>query len=149
MTSWGLDFETFSQIDLKKSGLHNYATDPSTGAHCLSYGPDPEHIKTWVEGEPFPQDLANHIAAGGIITAWNAAFELAIWNLCCVKKYGWLPLPISQVRCSMVRAYAMALPGALEDAAPALPATFDSPTEPAPGSMPLHPALESGDRAQK
>ena len=116
----GLDFETFSKIDLKKAGLHNYATHPSTGIHCFSYGPDPTHIKTWVEGEPFPQDLADHIDQGGIITAWNAAFELAIWNLCAVKKYGWKPLPISQVRCSMVRAYAMALPGALEDAAPAL-----------------------------
>jgi len=120
MTSWGLDFETFSQIDLKKSGLHNYATDESTGVHCMSYGPDPEHIKTWVEGEPFPKDLKAHIDQGGIITAWNAAFELAIWNFCCVPKYGWKPLPIAQVRCSMVRAYAMALPGALEDAAPAL-----------------------------
>jgi DNA polymerase len=120
MQSLGIDFETFSEVDLKKAGLHNYATDPSTGVHCLSYGPDPEHIKTWVEGEPFPEDLKVHIAQGGIITAWNAAFELAIWNLCCVKKYGWLPLPIHQVRCSMVRAYAMALPGALDDAAPAL-----------------------------
>ena len=120
MQSLGADFETRSQIDLKKSGLHNYATDPSTGAHVLSYGPDPEHIKSWVEGEPFPEDLKIHIAQGGIITAWNAAFEWSIWNLCCVPKYGWPPLPISQVRCSMVRAYAMALPGALEDAAPAL-----------------------------
>jgi DNA polymerase len=120
MQSLGADFESFSEVDLKKSGLHNYATDPSTGAHCLSYGPDPEHIKTWVEGEPFPEDLKIHIAQGGIITAWNAAFEWSIWNLCCVPKYGWPPLPISQVRCSMVRAYAMALPGALEDAAPAL-----------------------------
>jgi DNA polymerase len=120
MPSFGIDFETFSEIDLNKSGLHNYATDLSTGVHCLSYGPDPEHIKTWVEGEPFPQDLADHIEAGGIITAWNAAFEWSIWNLCCVRKYGWLPLPIGQVRCSMVRAYAMALPGALDDAAPAL-----------------------------
>ena len=129
MQSLGIDFETYSEVDLKKSGLHNYATDPSTGVHCLSYGPgpgpadtgpDPEHIHTWVEGEPFPQDLADHIAQGGIVTAWNAAFELAIWNEVCVKKYGWLPLPIRQVRCSMVRAYAMALPGALDDAAPAL-----------------------------
>ena len=120
MQSLGIDFETRSEVDLKKAGLHNYATDPSTGVHCLSYGPDPEHIKTWVEGEPFPEDLKVHIAQGGIITAWNAAFELAIWNLCCVKKYGWPPLPIRQVRCSMVRAYAMALPGALDDAAPAL-----------------------------
>lgn len=120
MQSIGIDFETFSRVELKTSGLHNYATDESTGAHCLSYGFDSEHVKTWVEGEPFPEDLAAYIEAGGIITAWNAAFELAIWNLCCVRKYGWKPLPLHQVRCSMVRAYAMALPGALEDAAPAL-----------------------------
>lgn len=120
MISIGIDFETRSQIDLKKAGLHNYATDPSTGAHCLSYGPDPDHIKTWVEEEPFPADLKAHIESGGILTAWNAQFELAIWNLCCIPRYGWPPLPIKQVRCSMVRAYAMALPGALEDAAPAL-----------------------------
>ena len=120
MQSLGLDFETYSEVDLKKSGLHNYATDESTGAHCFSYGPDLDHVKTWVEGEPFPEDLKAHIEAGGIITAWYAAFEWAIWNFCCVRKYGWLPLPIKQVRCSMVRAYAMALPGALEDAAPAL-----------------------------
>jgi DNA polymerase len=120
MPSFGIDYETFSRIDLKKSGLHNYATDPSTGVHCLSYGPDPDHIKTWFENDLFPADLAAHIAAGGILTAWNAQFELAIWNLCCVRKYGWIPLPIRQVRCSMVRAYAMALPGALDDAAPAL-----------------------------
>jgi DNA polymerase len=120
MQSLGADFETYSEIDLKKAGLHNYATDPSTGAHCLSYGSSPDTVRTWVEGEPFPQDLADHITQGGIITAWNAAFELAIWNEVCVKKYGWPPLPIRQVRCSMVRAYAMALPGALDDAAPAL-----------------------------
>ena len=120
MQSFGCDFESFSEVDLKKSGLHNYATHKSTGAHCMSYGADPEHVKIWVEGEPFPEDLAAHIEAGGILTAWNAQFEWAIWNLCCVHKYGWKHLPISQVRCSMVRAYAMALPGALEDAAPAL-----------------------------
>jgi DNA polymerase len=120
MLPLGCDFETFSQIDLKAKGLHNYATDPSTGVHCLSYGPDPEHVRTWAEGEPFPEDLRSHIAQGGILTAWNAQFELAIWNLCCVHRYGWPELPLNQVRCSMVRAYAMALPGALDDAAPAL-----------------------------
>jgi DNA polymerase len=120
MQSMGIDYETFSEVDLRVAGLHNYATHSSTGAHCMSYGSDPEHVKTWIEGESFPEDLAAHIESGGTITAWNAAFELAIWNLCCTRKYGWKPLPVSQVRCSMVRAYAMALPGALEDAALAL-----------------------------
>src|ERR1700722_9946280 len=120
LLSIGGDYETFSQVDLKKAGLHNYATHTSTGAHVFSYGSDPNRIKSWYEGDSFPKDLKDHIDSGGIITAWNAAFEWSIWNLCCVSRYGWPPLPISQVRCSMVRAYAMALPGALEDAAPAL-----------------------------
>lgn len=114
------DFETYSRVDLKTAGLHNYAVDPSTGIHCLSWGSDPFDIQTWVEGDPFPEELREHIASGGIITAWNAAFEAYLWNLCAVRKYGWPKLPIEQVQCSMAMAYAMSLPGALEKAAAAL-----------------------------
>lgn len=114
------DFETYSRVDLKSAGLHNYAVDPSTGIHCLSWGSDPFEIKTWMEGDPFPEELREHIASGGVITAWNAAFEAYLWNLCAVRKYGWPKLPIEQVQCSMAMAYAMSLPGALEKAAAAL-----------------------------
>lgn len=114
------DFETYSACDLKTAGLHNYATHPSTGVHCFSWGDDPFEIQTWNEGDPFPEDLRAHLEAGGVLTAWNAAFELSVWNNCATKKYGWPEIRPEQFRCSMAQAYAMSLPGALEKAALAL-----------------------------
>jgi DNA polymerase bacteriophage-type len=114
------DFETYSDLDLTAVGLHNYATHKSTGIHCFSFGFSQDDIQTWHEGEPFPEVVREHIANGGIFTAWNAAFEIALWNECATKKCGWPVLPVEQVRCSMAAAYAMGLPGKLENAAPAL-----------------------------
>jgi DNA polymerase len=114
------DFETYSAVDLKARGLHVYATDKTTGIHYFSYGSTADDIKTWLEGEPFPDEMAAHLDAGGILTAWNAAFEHHLWNECAVRRYGWPKLRIEQVQCSMAEAYAMGLPGSLENAAPAL-----------------------------
>jgi DNA polymerase bacteriophage-type len=114
------DFETRSAVDLKTAGLHNYATDKTTGIHCFSWGADPCEIQTWAEGDPFPQALGDHLENGGILTAWNVMFEYQLWNECAVRRYGWPKLRLEQVECSMARAYAMSLPGALEKAALAL-----------------------------
>lgn len=112
-----IDFETFSRCELRSRGLHNYAVDPSTGAHCLAFGRDPLDVGLWIEGQPFPQELQEHLDAGGIFSAWNAQFEFYIWNFVCVRRYGWPKLPLSQLECSMAQSYAMSLPGALEKAA--------------------------------
>lgn len=61
-----------------------------------------------------------HVAKGGLVYAHNASFELAIWNQIMVPRYGWPALKPEQVRCTMAMAYAMGLPGALENVAPAL-----------------------------
>lgn len=63
---------------------------------------------------PQPLDLFAHLANGGLIEAHNAAFEAWIWRNVCVPRYGWPPLPVAQLRCSMAKARAHALPGALE-----------------------------------
>ena len=115
-----LDMETYSACDLKGRGLHNYATDASTGIHCFSWGTDPFEIETWSEGEPFPEELREYVERGGVLTAWNAAFEINLWMHCGVRRYGWPPVEVEQWRCSMAQAYAMSLPGALEKAANAL-----------------------------
>jgi len=116
-----LDFETASACDLRDAGLDNYAKDPSTHVHCLAYGWGDDPCDLWT---PYHHDidpaLAMHIANGGLVYAHNAAFELAVWNNVCVPRYGWPRLLPEQVRCTMAMAYAMGLPGALEDAAPAL-----------------------------
>ena len=116
------DFETFSACDLKTAGLDNYARDPTTGVHCMAFAFDDEPVGVLgqfsVRGQ-FSRIHA-HVEAGGLVYAHNAPFEWAIWNHVMVPRYGWPELKIEQCRCTMAMAYAMGLPGALEDAAPAL-----------------------------
>jgi len=65
------------------------------------------------------------IGEGARVLAHNAPFELAMWNNCAVKKYGWPVLDFNQVECTSVMAYAMSLPGSLEKAAPAAGIEFE------------------------
>lgn len=115
-----LDLETFSRCDLKAEGLARYAEDPSTGVHCAAYAFDDEPVGIWTEGQPCPGQITAHVEAGGTVYAHNAAFEIALTNEVLAKKHGWPVLKPEQCRCTMAMAYAMALPGSLEQAAPAL-----------------------------
>ena len=120
MTTLHIDFETYSAADLPVCGLDNYASDPTTGVHCMAYCFDDEGVLLWRPGSCDIERVRDHIANGGIVVAHNAAFELAIWNKVCVPKYGWPQLSPKQMRCTMAQAYAMSLPGSLEKAAAAL-----------------------------
>jgi DNA polymerase len=66
---------------------------------------------------PPPEELFAHIAAGGLIEAWNCSFEWRIWRDVCVARMGWPDLPFWQLRDAMAKARAYALPGALAKAA--------------------------------
>ena len=98
-----------------------YATDHSTDVYMMGYGFSDGPIKVWVnDGTPFPQEVTEHYCAGGLIHAWNAAFErLIFWYVLCPTLD--LPEPaLEQFRCTMVRAQAHGLPGKLGDAVRAL-----------------------------
>jgi DNA polymerase len=114
-----IDFETRSEVDLTKHGLDVYAKDPSTDVWCCDFAFDDEPVSVWAHNG-LPINEWQHVIRGGIVVAHNAAFELAIWNNVMVKKYGWPELKPEQVRCTMAMAYAMALPGSLDNAAAAL-----------------------------
>ncbi len=115
-----IDFETYSACELKSAGLDNYAKDPSTGVWCMAYGFDEEDVLLWRPGSCDIERVRDHIAKGEVVYAHNAPFELAIWNNVMVPKFNWPRLEPKQVRCTMAMAYAMGLPGALENLAPAL-----------------------------
>jgi len=66
---------------------------------------------------PDPQDLFDHISAGGLIEAWNVGFERHIWEKVCVPRLGWPPIPRRQYRCAMAKSRAYGLPGSLSAAA--------------------------------
>ena len=77
-----IDFETHSECNLITDGTLRYAQDPSSGVYTMSYKfSDEDQKRTWVPGYDmvFPHRVADHIAAGGIIEAWNAAFERLIF----------------------------------------------------------------------
>lgn len=115
-----IDFETRSAIDLKKAGTHVYATDKTTDALCLAYAFDDGPIKLWKLGESGPFDLMQAVHKGIKVAAHNAHFEWIIWNYVCVKKYGWPSLKLTQLDCTMIRAFSMGLPGTLEKASKAV-----------------------------
>lgn len=114
------DFETRSAVDLREVGLHNYARHESTDAWCFSWAIGDMEPEVWVPGDKFPDVMRRHIEAGRQFHAWNAPFELAIWSEIMRRRYNWPALRPEQTHCVMARAYAMGLPGALEDAALAL-----------------------------
>lgn len=116
-----IDFETRSTVDLKAAGLHNYATHYTTMPWCMAFAFGDEDVDLWHAGgkNDMLAPVFEHVKSGGIVAANNAAFELAIWNHQCVPGGNWPVLKPEQVRCTMAMAYAMALPGSLENAAAA------------------------------
>jgi DNA polymerase len=119
VTELHIDFETRSTVDLKKAGVYVYAEDPTTDLWCAAYCFDDGPVEVWLPGQSCPDDIFEHVITGGIIIAHNANFERIIWKYILAPRYGWPEPEVTQWRCTMVMAYALALPGALKDAAPA------------------------------
>ena len=115
-----IDFETRGVVDLPKRGVHIYAADDNTEVWCMAYAFGDEPVEIWVAGEVLPNRIAQYVEDGGLVGAWNAAFELAIWNTIMGPRYGWPELRVEQCRCTMMMAAAMSLPLSLDKAAKAL-----------------------------
>lgn len=136
-----MDFETYSEagyvfdgtkfVGARKNsrglglvGAAAYAEHPSTEVLSLAYDlKDGLGAHMWLPGMPAPADLLAHIAGGGLLEAHNSAFEYFIWLHVCEPRMGWGPLPLDQLRCSMAKAKAYSLPGALANAAKVVGAT--------------------------
>lgn len=110
-----IDFETRGTCELKTAGAHKYAEHPDTDVWCMAYAVDDEPVQLWKMGEPWPK-----LDMNATFMAHNAAFELQIWNKVMTPRYGWPALLVEQMRCTMAMAYALALPGSLEQAAAAV-----------------------------
>ena len=104
-------------------GTVAYAEHPTTEVITLSYRLPGGELKRWQPGMPAPQDLFDHIAAGGLVEAHNWLFEFALWHYVCRRLYGWPALPMHQMRCSAAKARVNNLPGALDSLTAVLPTT--------------------------
>lgn len=114
-----LDFESKSVADLPKVGADNYTRHPSTDALCVGFAVGDQPVDLLVPCDYEFAPFLDFVRQGGIVKAWNIPFEIAMWNNVMVRRYGWPILRPEQCVCLMAQSYAMAMPGKLENAAPA------------------------------
>lgn len=114
-----IDFETRSPVDLKTCGSAVYFEHPLTKVLIASCKIDDAPIRRWQHGEPCPADLRAAIAAGKMISAHNAGFEIGCFGLLAARE-GWPSPPIAQFRCTAATAAALSLPRSLGDLGAAL-----------------------------
>jgi DNA polymerase len=128
-----IDFETYSEAGycynrktkkvtgtgsqgkggLPATGTPVYAEHPSTDIICLSYQLGDGPTKRWTPMHPAPVELLEHVALGRPVSGWNITFEFYIWNMVCVRRFGWPALRIEQCYCSMAKSRRFSLPGGL------------------------------------
>lgn len=111
MSEMTVDFETRSDVDLKKRGVGPYFASPHWRALICCYSIDGAPVQTWTGG-PCPADLRAHIEAGGVTRAFNAAFERECFRQLHARA-GWPAVAVEQFVCSAATAAALSLPRTL------------------------------------
>jgi DNA polymerase len=112
MTVLRIDIETYSSVDLKKSGVYAYVDSPDFEILLFGYafGDDPVQVIDLLDFETIQDIVYNALTDPSIIKkAFNAAFERT-----CIAKHFKLPMPPAQWRCSSVHALYLGLPNYLE-----------------------------------
>jgi len=113
-----LDFETFSEADLKKVGSYAYAEHPTTEVLICTYAFDDEPVQVWdcTDGSDMPGDL--HRALRRLIKP-NSRIKM-VWHNGglfdrLVMKHCWgFDIPVSNTIDTMIWAFRHALPGSLD-----------------------------------
>ena len=107
MIKISLDFETYSECDIRSAGAWVYAKDKSTRVLCMAYAVEEEAPKLWLPNQPFPDFIKN--PNNYEIHAWNSFFEWVIWTHVLKQPTP----PITQWHDTAGLSSAMALPRAL------------------------------------
>lgn len=71
-----IDFETRSDINIKKAGLYRYMETPFFSPLCMAYALDDEPVKLWTPDQPFPVETVT----SNTLVAFNVEFELHVLN---------------------------------------------------------------------
>lgn len=114
-----LDFETYSEKNLKDVGAYRYAEDPSTEIMLIGFAIDEHPVRVCEPGDSELQELFDAINSGATIVAHNAPFERLICREVGLRT-GWPKIKDEQWNCTAARGRALGLPGSLEDMAIAL-----------------------------
>ncbi len=118
-----LDFETRSELDIRKVGAWVYSTHPSTEVLCMAYALNDGNVFIIDKEQLKDYDslCCNFVTEPDeVMVAHNAMFEYLIWHNILVKRFGYPPIPKNQWRCTAAMASASALPRGLDACAIAL-----------------------------
>lgn len=113
-----LDFETFSEADLKKVGSYAYAEHPTTEVLICTYAFDDEPVQVWdcTDSSDMPGDL--HRALRRLVKP-NSRIKMVWHNGSMfdrlIMKHCWdFDIPVSNTIDTMIWAFRHALPGSLD-----------------------------------
>ena len=113
-----LDFETFSEADLKKVGSYAYAEHPTTEVLICTYAFDDEPVQVWdcTDGSDMPGDL--HRALRRLVKP-NSRIKMVWHNGSMfdrlIMKHCWgFDIPVINTIDTMIWAFRHALPGSLD-----------------------------------
>ncbi len=115
-----LDFETYSETNIKVVGGYNYCIDESTNIICLGFALNDEPVQLWNPSKIMPQRILDHIENGGLFYAHNAVFDFRIWNNCGVRDLNWPEVNIAQVVDTSAVCASFSIPLSLDDAGKAM-----------------------------
>jgi len=113
-----IDIETYSSVDLVKTGVYAYseAKDFDILLFGYAFNDEPVEIIDLSSGEKLPQNIMDALTNPEIIkTAFNANFERT-----CLARYLNKPMPPEEWRCSAAHALSLGLPGNLAGVAKSL-----------------------------
>jgi len=120
MRTLSIDLETYSDIDLLKTGVYPYTESPAFEILLFAYAFDGEAVQVvdFASGGTLPPEVIRALTDSTIVkTAFNANFELT-----CLRGYGYA-VDVSQWQCTAVHASMLGLPSSLEAVATALKLT--------------------------
>lgn len=112
-----LDLESYSPVDLPKTGVSRYARDPETEILMIAYAFNDEPVKLWQcrEGN-MPGALYAALRDPGVWKiAFNAAFEMEM-----LEQVLGIPCDPKHWRCTKVLAHQLSFAGGLKDVAKAI-----------------------------
>lgn len=115
-----IDFESYSEADIQKTGAYVYSEHASTEILCMSYAFNNDPVVHWFpkkdrDYSDFPAKVRKHLTSGGLYTAHNAVFE---W--CMLKNVLGIETDPRNIRDTMLQLAVRALPQSLDKGAEAL-----------------------------
>lgn len=112
-----IDLETYSSVDIMKSGVYPYVEAPDFEILLFGFAfdDDPVQVVDLTDFEEIPKDVIDALRMDVIKTAFNANFERTA-----LAKYLGLQMMSEYWRCTMIHALTLGLPGSLAEVAKVL-----------------------------